>query len=440
MNKQTKAKEFVEDSVRTTDLNAAIARLASMPDVLYATIKRDEAKRLNMSVADLDRLVRQKRNHSKKQQTDVAPLHSHWTVKPWPEPVDGDALLRDLIARARRHVVYSDALITALWVIFSWVHEDVAVHSPLLLITSAEPECGKSTLLSLISYLAPRAIASVEISKAALYRSIQLWKPSFIIDEFDDVLSASSKDESKAELRSVINSGHTRGQGVVRCITDEHRPELLSTFCPKAIGMVGRKLPASTLSRSIIIELRRRTKDENIEEFAFRDDGELGDLRRRLCRWAKDHADALRGADVAMPEAFYNRRGNNWRLLFAIADLCSGAEDWGERARAAAIKLEGAFDTNTIGVVLLIHIRRIFDEDQRDYILSGRLVERLKEDPEAPWTEWSRGKGLSQKGLADLLGRFHIFPADIRPHEQGRGYRRAQFEEAWQRYLPQGVV
>jgi putative DNA primase/helicase len=74
-----------------------------------------------------------------------------------------------------------------------------------------------------VSYLAPRAIASVEISKAALYRSIQLWHPSFIIDEFDSVLS--SGDDNKAELRSVINSGHTRGQGVIRCITDENRPE-----------------------------------------------------------------------------------------------------------------------------------------------------------------------------------------------------------------------
>jgi putative DNA primase/helicase len=88
---------------------------------------------------------------------------------------------------------------------FAWAHEEIAVHSPILLVTSAEPECGKTTLLSLIAYLAPRAIASVEISKAALYRSIQLWRPSFIVDEFDSVLA--SKDESATELRSVINSG-----------------------------------------------------------------------------------------------------------------------------------------------------------------------------------------------------------------------------------------
>jgi hypothetical protein len=54
-------------------------------------------------------------------------LHGHWIVEPWPEPADGDALLRDIIRHVRRHVV-----------------------------CSAEPESGKSTTLGLISFLAPR--------------------------------------------------------------------------------------------------------------------------------------------------------------------------------------------------------------------------------------------------------------------------------------------
>jgi hypothetical protein len=331
-------------------------------------------------------------------------------------------------------------LVIALWVVFSWIHEDAAVHSPLLLITSAEMESGKTTTLNIVSYLAPRAIASVEISKAALYRAIQLWKPSFVIDEFDTVLS--STDDDKAELRSVINSRHVRGQGVLRCVTDEHRPEVFSTFAPKAIGMIGKKLPPATLGRCIAIELRRRLKGERIERFAHNDDAELGDLRRRLRRWAMDHADTLVG-DVSMPDNFDNRRADNWRLLFSIADLCSGVEDWGDKARAAAVKIEASTDTTSINVVLLIHIRRLFAEDQCEYFLSGRLVDRLKEDQEAPWAEWNRSKGISQKGLAELLGGrrrggFGITSQDIHLPDGGhkQGYRRAQFEEAWARYCP----
>ena len=88
-------------------------------------------------------------------------------------------------------------------------------------------------------------------------------QPSFCFDEFDNILA----DDDKAALRSVINSGHTRGQGVLRCIGDDKVPELFPTFAPKAIGMVGRKLPPATLSRCIFVELRRRKKDEHVEKF-----------------------------------------------------------------------------------------------------------------------------------------------------------------------------
>jgi hypothetical protein len=289
-----------------------------------------------------------------------------------------------------------------------------------------------------MSYLAPRAIATVDISKAALYRSIQFWKPSFFIDEFDAVLSGAATDESKAEMKSVINSGYTRGTGVIRCITDEHKPEMFPTFCPKAIGMIGRKLPPATLSRCITIPLRRRTRNESFEGFAFEDDGELGDLRSRLCRFAKDNADELRGVDVAMPEHFYNRRANNWRLLFAIADLCSGAEDWGDQARAAAIKLEeGAAEVRrTAGVQALAAIK---DEvDGQEHISSADLVARLASYPDSPWAEWKYNKPITQRQLARLLKPFGIAPQTIRlpgSPATSRGYLRPQFEDAWERYL-----
>jgi hypothetical protein len=294
-----------------------IQGLLKAPQGLAFYRQRDEvAKELQVPKAAIDAELQVRR--------DAVPLHGHWIVVPWDEPVEGDSLLRDIVRRIRRHIVCShdDALIVALWIMFSWVHDEVAIHSPILLITSAEPESGKTTTLNLISYLAPRAIASVEISKAALYRSIQLWQPSFIIDEFDTVLA--SKDDNKAELRSVINSGHTRGQGVIRCISDEHRPEVFSTFAAKAIGMVGRKMPIPTLTRCIIVELRRCAKDEKIDSFSHRDDSELADLRRRLRRWSMDNVDALRDVVVPMPEQFRNRRSDNWRVLLAVADLCSG--------------------------------------------------------------------------------------------------------------------
>lgn len=399
------------------------------PGLAYRRQRDEVAKELRVGKTDIDAELKRRR--------EAAPLFGHWHVDPAEDSADGDALLRDIIIRIRRHVICSvdDALVIALWVVFSWVHEDAAVHSPLLLVTSAEPESGKTTTLQIVSFLAPRAIASVEISKAALYRAIQLWKPSFVIDEFDTVLS--STDDDKAELRSVVNSGHVRGQGVLRCVTDDHRPEIFPTFAPKAIGMIGKKLPPATLGRCIVIELRRRLAGETIERFAHQDDVGLDDLRRRLRRWAMDNADALK-VEVSMPDNFDNRRADNWRLLFAIADLCSGVDEWGGMARAAAVKIEGSSATGSISVRLLIHVKRIFDEDKFDAILSATLVTKLKEDVEQPWAEWNKGKGLTQNSLATLLSKVSISSGDVHlPGDiHGRGYKRSQFEDAWSRYLP----
>jgi hypothetical protein len=44
-------------------------------------------------------------------------------------------------------------------------------------------------------------------------------------------------------LRAAVNSGYTRGAGVLRCVGDDTTPHLFSTFCPKVIDMLGRDLP-----------------------------------------------------------------------------------------------------------------------------------------------------------------------------------------------------
>jgi hypothetical protein len=280
------------------------ALLKLPPGVEKARLKKKAAKELRVPQHAIDAELEERRS----EKVAAAPLHGHWSVEPWPEPVEGDSLLCDIIQRIHRHVVclLEDALVIALWIMFAWVHDEVATNSPILNINSAEPECGKSTLLGLLSFLTPRCVSSVEISEAALYRAIELWRPCFVIDEFDSVLA----NEDKMALRSVINSGHTRGQGVVRCVGDDKTPKLFSTFCPKAIGMVGRKLPTTTMSRCIFVELKRRKISEPIVRFEHKDDTGLAELRSRLLRYAADHQDALRDAKPSMPKAFDNRRAD----------------------------------------------------------------------------------------------------------------------------------
>lgn len=403
--------------------------LVKLQGLDYARALKDAAGELDLSQKAVDQEVKERREDAV-----AAPLYGHWDIEPWPEPVEGDSLLRDIIRRFKRQVVIADeyALTIALFLMMSAVHDDVATHSPILNINSAEPESGKSTTLGLISFLMPKCISSVEATEAAIYRAIKRWQPSFCFDEFDSILA----DDDKAALRSVINSGHTRGQGVLRCIGDDKVPELFSTFAPKVIGMVGRKLPPATLSRCIFIELRRRMKGEQFEKFHHEDDAELAGLRRRIKRWAFDNIEALRHIEPTMPEQLQNRRADNWCLLIAISDLCTGPESWGDKARAAAVKIETGSDSRTANARALAATRTVFDSIESDAISSEDLIQKMTANPDSEWREWKGGKPITQAQMARLLKSYGIAPEPVRiDGRQIRGYLRSCFVDAWERYL-----
>jgi hypothetical protein len=413
----------------------------------YERQRNAAAKELRVSGRAIDAEVRTRREVG----AEVAPLHGHWIIEPSAEVAEGDALLRDIIARIRRHVVmpHDDALVIALFWMMSWVHDEVAVHSPILCVTSKEIESGKSTTLGLAGFLMPRCIVSVDITAAALFRSIRRWQPTFAIDEFEDVLK--SDDKNKSELRAVINSSHVRNQGVIRCLEPKYIPEVFSTFAAKVIGMVGRDMPPATLSRCIFVELRRSKDSEIYEEFKHEDDAGLSELRSRLLRWSMDNVEALRDAKPTMP--FKRRRANNWRLPIAIADLCSGVEDYGDQARKAAEQIESTSDSSSIRTEMLGNVMDKFGEFKCEEMFSTTLVERLNADPDLQWGEWRKGQGITENQLSSILnggggrGRKKVGgPYEIRSDHvtidgvRRRGYKKVQFLDAWERHIsPKGV-
>ena len=116
--------EKAKAKAREDELLAALAKTKGLD---YDRQRKAAAKELGVSARAIDDEVRARREDAQ-----VAPLYGHWIVEPWPEPVDGDSLLRDIIRRIQRHVVISDdgALVIAFWVMFSWVHDEIATHSP----------------------------------------------------------------------------------------------------------------------------------------------------------------------------------------------------------------------------------------------------------------------------------------------------------------------
>src|SRR5262249_50591879 len=197
---------------------------------------------------------------------------------------------------------------------------------------------------------------------------------------------------------------------------DTNEPRKFSTFCPKTIASKGTKTPDTILSRAILIRQKRRTHDESIAHFSHVDDDGFMRLRSQLARWAADNGEMLGLARPAMPDGFRNRTASNWQLPFAIAD--SLGEEAGHRARAAAQQIVGMTDLTSAGVELLQDIKTMFDRSALDYLTSKTIVAELTADPEKRWAEWSRGRPITEKGLAGLLREYRIVSKAVGPKDQ----------------------
>ena len=199
--------------------------------------------------------------------------------KPWEDVVDGASLLFALASTLERYVVLPDgsAVALALWIVHTYAL-DAAAISPIIAIVSPTRRCGKSTLLDVLGALVLRPMAASNVSAAAVYRSVERWRPTLLLDELDTYIHDAD------ELRGVINSSHRRSQAyVARC--EERAGEIVpvrySTWCARALACIGR-LPGTLEDRSIILRLRRRASTETVARYRHdRTPGELEPLRRQ---------------------------------------------------------------------------------------------------------------------------------------------------------------
>jgi len=411
------------------DAPRLIADLADLAPLAYEQTRAEAARRLGCRVGVLDQLV----DHARKAEADDSGGADRLAApEPWPAPVAGAALADEIVSILAHYVVADPEALNAaaLWTLFAHAHETFQI-SPILAITSPTPGCGKTSLLSLIGALVPKPLASSNLTRATVFRAVEAWSPTLLIDEADSFLG---DDEG---LRGIIDSGHAKYNAfVLRCVGDDFAPFQFSTWCAKAIALIG-KLPATLASRAIHISLRRATPAEAREPLRLdRIEDELNELCRKAARWTQDHADQLKAADPALPPGFHGRPADNWTPIFAIADAAGGT--WPARARAAAEALTHREQGQTVGIELLADIRGIFTARGIARITSFRLANELGELEGRPWPEYRAGRPITPNALARLLKSFGVHPRLWREGARAgiRGYWRSDFEDAFTRYLP----
>jgi hypothetical protein len=310
--------------------------------------------------------------------------------------------------------------------------------TPRIAFLSTEPASGKTRALEISELLVPNPVEAVNVTPAYLFRKVgdQEERPTLLYDEIDTVFGPKAKENE--EIRGLLNAGHRRGAVAGRCVTRGKivRTEEISAYCAVALAGLG-WLPATILTRSVIIRMRRRAPHENITPYRRRVFAEEGHaLRDRLASWAASVVNQMTVARPQMPAGVEDRNADVWEPLLAIADAAGG--DWPQRARSAAIALiEAARGAEpSLGIRLLADVKTIFDKSGNAALSTATVLSALIALPESPWGDL-RGKAITDRVLTRYLRDYDIKSRNVRVGSAiSKGYIKEDFYDVWSRYLP----
>lgn len=417
----------------------------------YDKLRETAAQRLNCRASVLDKVIEEHREPKQFNKTATAkPVVEGNSklqgsavlcpdVEPWPEAVDGGAVLNEIAETLERYVALPQGAPDALALYCAHTHcFEVFTCSPRLNITSPEHGCGKSTLKGIVALFVNRPLCLDSLTTAVTFRLLDKHAPTLLADESDAWL------RDNEELRGALNAGHERGGLFARCEGDGNEVRAFRVFAPAALCGIG-ALPGTLHDRSIVIPMKRAKPGELRARFDSRYTAPQRELCWKLARWIDDNREQIAGCDPTLPNGCFNRFADNWRPLFAIAEVLGG--NWPQRCAEAYAKLTSRdMETESYRVMALADIRELLNEKPElvfnGWLASGDIIEYLTGLPERPWGEANRGKPITLRWLAVKLHGFGIEPGRFRDDDgkQVRGYKVGDFQDAIERFLSSPVT
>ena len=360
------------------------------------------------------------------------------------EPDDKPVVLGELLDEVSRTIrIYVivekiQADTAALWILHTYLigYFDT---SPVLIANAPERACAKTLFQTVLAKLAARALMASNATASSLFRSIDLWQPTLFFDEADTFF----KDNN--DLLGMVNAGYKASGFVLRSEASD------DTFVPRKFPVYGAKsiagialekhLPDSTMSRGIVINMRRKLPDETVTRLRYAEAGLFEKLCAKLERAADDYAEAIQQARPHLPDELSDRAQDNWEPLLAIASVAGS--DWLERATEAALILSNqSKEKVSTGNELLADIQLVFEARAHgrlnsDKISSSDLIAALEKIEESPWATYNQGRSISPRQLARQLDIYGIKSKTVRmgAHNTPKGYELSQFTDVFARYL-----
>jgi len=286
--------------------------------------------------------------------------------------------------------VYELMVATVGW---SYFYRDVKASTPYILFLGPW-RSGKTRALEVLESLSYKAVKVVDPSEASLFRSIESFKPTLLIDESQII------DQN---VRAVMASGYRFGSKVMRVIDPEADGfdgiKFYDTF--SFIVYASREEPPSDiLSRSIVVHCERNTRP-TLKRI---DEARALELRTRWLAQKLYHFGKIR-------ITFEEFQSEDARLQELFSPLIVMAQSFGDDKAVESIESYGRkverelrdYESATPEAELVEAIVRIIEEregDAPEVVLTSEILERLNN---GEWTAQRIGRRMAALGFR----RFH---------------------------------
>ncbi len=202
----------IRSGLTTLELDRLLRELPPLSvDPLTVTLIRDEIagrlKSAGFRVQIADAFIKSAPRESAEQEFEqVAQRMAE--PEPWPEEVLGVELIEEVRAAIKRFVYIGDAYVydvLAAWVVHTFMFNEFPTTA-YLHVTAPSMMSGKTRLLEILEEFCRRALLAGGLSPAVLYRAVEMFRPTLLIDEADTIFKINS--EASEAIRQVLNNGY----------------------------------------------------------------------------------------------------------------------------------------------------------------------------------------------------------------------------------------
>jgi len=146
--------------------------------------------------------------------------------------------------------------ILSCWIMATWVWE--RFNSFGYLWFHGPSGSGKTWAMEILGSISYRPLMSSSISPAALYRCVEFFSPTFMVDEAER-LGIGKLSESDSILKQILNAGYRRGFPAIRAKAKTEEIVIYNVYGFKALASI-HSLPETLERRSIRVPMAKATR------------------------------------------------------------------------------------------------------------------------------------------------------------------------------------